>query len=225
MKSYSLLFLVCTVMLSLFIASCSEQQHLTSFSQYYEDGRAKPTVAIVPVIDSTSYDLPWSISEELTTLLLNHCAKKNTLFISNQTNIEETVLPENPFLGDLSWVKTEYNKNEFVVFLELLEHTNKSIDKETKDSVIHATTADSSHLITTLRIRIIDIRYDQPKVVLQEVLRDSYYVSKTVFPVNYTVTSWKTPNYFETPLASAHEKMIKMVAQRINDYVLLAKSR
>lgn len=223
MKSRSLLF-VLTALLTFVIVSCTNQQP-SGFSQYYEDGRAKPSVAIVPVIDSTSYDLPWSISEELTILLLNHCARKNTLFISNQTNTEEIVLPENPFLGDLSWTKKEYPNNEFVVFLELLEHANQPVGKEVKNSAIHATTAKSSHLITTLRIRIVDIRNEKPKVVLQEVLRDSYYVSKTVFPVNYNLTSWGSNQYNETPLASAHEKVVKDLAQRINDYILLAKSK
>ena len=48
---------------------CSCKKNDDEFSLYHEDGRAKPIVVINPVINSTSYDVPWSLSEEFTDLM------------------------------------------------------------------------------------------------------------------------------------------------------------
>ena len=39
-------------------------------TRYHEDGKKKPSVAIASMIDTTSFEIPWSLSEELHALPL-----------------------------------------------------------------------------------------------------------------------------------------------------------
>ena len=63
----------------LFLVGCRKEND--EFTLFHEDGRAKPIVEITPVIDSSNYELSWSLSEELTDLIVNITAQKGSLYI------------------------------------------------------------------------------------------------------------------------------------------------
>lgn len=215
-----------SLVVAILMTGCQNKEE-QNFTRFYDDGLAKPVVAICPVIDSTSYELPWSLSEEFTDLVVRFTGHYESLYIpSSKVYSKLPKVEENPFTSDLHWVKKQFAPHEFVVFLEVIEHTNQPVDTELSHGpAIAADTATSSNLVTSLRIRIVDIRQEEPKVVLQEMLHDSYYVTKSLLPIDYREASWGTSAYKETPLSIAHERMAKEVVDRIHDYVLLAKSR
>lgn len=196
--------------------SCSRNQTET-FSRFHEDGRAKPTVAIASMIDTTSFDASWSISEELTNGIMSQIASTGAIYVHSQ---EESPFTDNPFGGDLTWMKREFQGEEFVAFLELVEHEFAPV--RTKGASLQEA---SSNLNMAVRIRVIDLRPDNPRIVLQEMIRDSYFVPKTLIPTDYSVDVWGTENFRKSPMGVAHAGFIKEIASRIADYVLLAKSR
>jgi hypothetical protein len=206
------------ILLGLLAASC--QHSNGEISRYHEDGRAKPIVAVASMIDTSSYDAAWSLSEEFTTMIANQLAKSGQIFVKTR---EDYPFAENPFSsGDLSWMKREFYDQEFVVFLELVEHESVPAAKHKKAP---SSSDISSNLNMAVRLRVIDLRAPHPKVVLQEMVRDSYFVPKTLLPVDYTKVSWGTEDYRKTPMGIAHAQVVQEVSQRINDYILLAKSR
>ena len=56
-------------------------------------------------------------------------------------------------------------------------------------------------------------------------IRDSYFVPKTLIPTDYSVQSWGTEGFRKSPMGIAHAQLIQEIASRITDYILLAKSR
>lgn len=212
----AILFIICAFSLT----GC-RSQNPDEFTKYYEDGRAKPSIAIAPIIDTTTEEYSWSLADEFKSLILTRIAGKGTLFISDPHD-NTTFIPssENPFGTDISWVKKEYEPNEFVVFLELVEHETVPLHKA-KNENFDA----SSNLNMAIRVRIIDIRGSQPKVVLQELIKDSYYITKTIIQTDYDTVNWGMDEYRFSPMSLAHSKIVKEVVERINDYILLAKSR
>lgn len=196
-------------------SSSQDQQYST---KYYEDGMAKPVIALAPVIDTTSCEVPWSLSEEFSSLITDRVSNKGTLYLSAS---EPDFLPssENPFGSDISWVKKEFSPSEFVVFLELVEHDAVRV-KKTNDPAENA-----CNLNIGVRIRIIDVRGSEPRVVLQELIRESHYVTRSLIPFDYNQSPWGTDEYATSPMGIAHAAVVKAIAERINDYVLLAKSR
>lgn len=203
-------------LLTLLAVSCSHSQ-MDFMSRFHEDGRVKPSIAIASMLDTTSFDASWNLSEEITQGVMQQLASAGTIYVHTQ---EESPFTENPFSADLSWMKREFQGEEFVAFLELVEHEFAPV--RTKGISLQEA---SSNLNMAVRIRVIDLRPDAPRIVLQEMVRDSYFVPKTLIPTDYSVDVWGTEGFRKSPMGIAHAGLIQEIATRIGDYILLAKSR
>ncbi len=208
------------LLFSVLAISCSHNNE--EISRFHEDGRAKPVIAIASAIDTTSFECPWSLSEEITVSVTSQIAQTGKIFV--HSNIEFPFV-ENPFGTDLSWVKREFQNEEFVVFLELVEHENKPVIKGKREPVNYSPQEVSTNLNMSVRIRVLDIRGSHPKIVLQEMVRDSYYIPKTLIPTDYYTVVWGSDEYRKSPMGVAHAQFVQEIASRVSDYVLLAKSR
>ena len=206
-----------SLMIGLSVASCNRCCDETA-TRFHDDGRAKPVVAITSMIDTTSFDAPWSLSEEFTSLVFNQVSSSGEIYI--QTH-EEFPPSENPFNADISWMKKEFPSQEFAVFLELVEHDIVPVTKGRKSFNQYEA---STNLEMAVRIRVIDLRGAQPKIVLQEMVRDSYFVPKTILPTDYSISGWGTSEYRKTPMGIAHAQLAQEIANRVSEYILLAKS-
>jgi hypothetical protein len=206
--------------LGLIAASCNHSG--IELTRYHEDGRAKPVVAVASMIDTTSFDMPWSISEELTNMITRQIAQSKTIYVNLKDDFS---FSENPFGADLSWVKREFPNQEFVVFLELVEHEavpaveGKKVPKNVSPCEF------STNLKMAVRVRVVDARPSSPKVVLQEIVRDTYFIPKSILPTDYSQVVWGTPEYVNSPMGIAHRQLTDQIVSRVSDYILLAKSR
>jgi hypothetical protein len=204
------------ILLSLAAFSCSRNSN-DEMSRFHEDGRAKPSVAIASMLDTTSFDASWSLSEELTAGIMNSISHTGKIFVHSR---EESPFTENPFGSGLAWMKREFQADEFVAFLELVEHEFTPV--RTKGTTLQ----ESSHnLNMAVRVRVVDLRGNTPKIVLQEMIRDTYFVPKSLIPNDYNSEVWGTEEFRKSPMGIAHSQLIKNISDRISDYILLAKSR
>lgn len=192
------------ILSALAAAACTQTG--VELTRYHEDGRAKPSIIVTQMIDTSSFEVPWSLSDELTTLVSGQVAQNHSLYVSTQDDI---ALFENPFGQDLSWAKEVLRSYEFAIFTELVDHS------------FHP----STNLNMAVRLRVVDLRGSTPKVVLQEMVKSSYYVPRNTLPVDYTAVSWGHPDYRATPLGIAHMQLAQEIVNRSSDYILLAKSR
>jgi len=204
------------IFLSLAIVSCNRNNN-EQMTRFHEDGRSKPSLAIASMLDTTTFDASWSLSEELTAGVMSALSSTGQIYIHGS---EESPFTENPFGSDLSWMKREFQSEEFVAFLELVEH--ELVPVKSKGVSLQEA---SNNLDMAVRIRVVDLRPQTPRIVLQEMVRDSYFVPKTLIPTNYSEITWGSEEYRKTPMGIAHNQLIGEIANRINDYIQLAKSR
>lgn len=203
-------------LLALAALSCGRSGN-PEMSRFHEDGRAKPSVAVAPMLDTTSFDAAWSLSEELTQSIAQTLSSSGQIYVKTQ---EHCAFSDHPFGSDLNWMKREFQGHEFVAFLELVEHEFSPV-KAKGASLQEA----SANLNMAVRIRVIDLRGLSPKIVLQEMVKDTYFVPKTLIPANYTVDTWGTEAFTKSPMGIAHGLLTNELAGRISEYILLAKSR
>jgi hypothetical protein len=201
------------------MTACSKNG--SDLTRFHEDGRAKPEVAVASMIDSTSFDVPWSLSEELTSLISSRIAESGSIYVVRK---DDTSYTENPFGADLSWMKREFQNHEFLIFLELVEHANVPEAKGNK-IVNNGPFETSTRLKLGVRVRVIDLRGQTPQIVLQELIRDSYFIPKTEIPTDYSVTVWGSSDYPKSPMGIAHTQLVNEIARRVSEYIHLAKSR
>lgn len=195
-------------------------------TRYYDDGRSKPIVALVPVFDRSGAKISWSLSEEFTDHLRQRFLKQSQFYINtpDQINAEIETLNEtnDPFSLDYAWISKTFGEEEFVVFTELVEHDihpkgsrNNFLDKLTP----------SCELSMTMRVRVFDLRGEKPEIVLQELVHQSHLIPKPSDQAEQNPDKWKKMTFTITPLGMAHSQFSKEVAKRIEDYILLSKSR
>ncbi len=189
-------------------------------TRYHEDGRSKPAVAIASMIDTTSFEVPWSLSEELTSMVVKRIADTRTIFVQSTDDYSST---RNPFSQDLSWMKVDFAGQEFVVFMELVQHDIVPASKEKKKEASSQEMA--SNLNMAVRIRVVDLRGSNPKIVLQEQVKESYYIPRALIPTDYRRTTWGSEDYRSSPMGIAHSQLTQEISARLSDYILLAKSR
>ncbi len=199
---------------------CSKNS--SELSRFHEDGRAKPVVAVASLIDTTSIDLPWSLSEELTTMIVDKVAQTGSIFVSAKDDLSST---DTPFGNDLSWIRREFPEDQFVVFLELVEHETIALSQEKNKNMSVNAFETAMNLKMAVKMRVVDLRSYTPKIVLQEMVRDTYYIPKNVVPVDYKVTGWGTEGFISSPMGLAHSQLVLQISSRISDYIQLAKSR
>ncbi|MBS0627014.1 MAG: hypothetical protein JSS09_02260 [Verrucomicrobia bacterium] len=216
-------FLYSTFCLTALFSGC--QKDNTTSATVSEIKAIKPAVAIVPLIDNSEQSLGWNISDEITYTLCSKLDQKNLFNLALPSQIRSQTKrmkgKNNPFGDDIEWIKQVFSEEDFVVFLELLEHREvpKETTKPTPPSMLAA------DLKMGLRIRIIDNRGETPKITLQEILQDSHFIPRQFNQYNFDQCSWDTEEFSLSPVGIAHSQLIKELKDRIESYILLAKAQ
>lgn len=189
---------------------------------YQRSGRAKPIVAVLPVIDSSDSKLVnWELSQEMTEQIRKRVFNSSKLYLLRQSGGVEVAKQLNvPNPKEVTKTALEgVGAAEFVVVAEMLDEqempyriNDKSADKSSKEPT-------EMVLSLAMRVRVLDVRGDQPKVILQEVVNHEQLVTRPYSGCNYEKTHWGTEAYERTPLGMAHGKIAREIVARVEGYV------
>ncbi len=198
------------------LTSCSQTKssHQTTF---HDDGRKKPTIAICPIIDSSESDISWSLSEEFSSDLKKILADHDMVYlVPDQDTVIPPVNPHHLFF-EQNWSSKAKYPFEFACVIEIVEHEFTARDT-TKPGKIA-----SQDLDITFRIKVLDLSGKEPSVVLQEFIHQRNFIPWGLTFINYEKMKWNNVGFSLTPVGAAHKKIIKAVAQRVEDYILIHK--
>ncbi|MBM3207271.1 MAG: hypothetical protein FJZ57_01520 [Chlamydiae bacterium] len=211
----------CLIALSL-LASCRNNEQDSSVSA--SENLFKSKVAIAPVIDNTKHTTSWDLSDEITYSLFYKLGQKENLQVEDPHKTKSVTRKlkstNDPFGEDIKWVKKSFAEEEFVVFLEMLEHEeipNTSDRSQTPQEC-------SANLNLTARVVVVDNRTDTPQVILQEVINDKHFIPKQFNQYNFRQVAWGSDDFFISPTGMAHSQFLKELSNRIDDYIKIAKS-
>lgn len=195
--------------------------HQSTSSKYHEDGRAKPAIAFVPVTTHCSQEMPWPIEEEFSFFLRSRFNRQNQLYSApadHTSQLIQQIDSETLSSKLLSIASRFYPGHDFVLFLELLEHTEK-YDDARKDSVI----LPIGTLSVKARIRVIDLRSGNPKLILQEIIARNYHIKSFEGHFDYSKIRWDAKEYHNTAWYKSHRLLEKDIVERVQHYISLAK--
>ncbi|MBM3199008.1 MAG: hypothetical protein FJZ58_07155 [Chlamydiae bacterium] len=184
-----------------------------------------PRVAILPLIDNSEQSLSWNISDEFTYTLCSRLDQKGLLQIAPLSRIKAHMKKMrstyNPFGSDLAWTKQVFAEEDFVVFLELIEHREELNMPSARQANVSPETL-SAELNICLRLRILDLRKQEPVITLQEIFQESHFIPRQFTKVNFHQATWNTEEFALSPVGIAHTQLLKQLKSRIEDYILLA---
>ncbi len=116
--------------------------------------------------------------------------------------VVERIEQKNPF--NLATSRTQ--ARQFLVTMQLIQH---------QESVLNP-----SELTVSVHLKILDLRSDKPKVILQEVLNHNTLLE---MPLRSTdLVSWSNEAFRVSPMGLIHSKLSREIATRIEDYITLA---
>lgn len=205
-----------TIALMLLCCGCTTQNQ-TQDPLYSLNGKLKPHVSLIPLVDHSDSDLSWNVSEEMTTEIENRVVERGNLLLDDSKKILQTISrlsPEqNPFADNISWMKGMFD-TQYVAFTELLEH---------EEVPIHNANAEESpaHLKIAIRLRVVDLRGQTPHVILQEIIHANHYVPKQFTKSMFGHVYWGHEVYSISPTGIAHGQLVKEIASRVEDYILI----
>jgi len=209
--------------IALITCGCHEDSSNGSPVSFQTSTSTLPIVSVVPLIDNTKNDYAWSLSDELSSALYANLSQRDRVILNSSSKVRAKAKPaleqHNPFDKDLSWMKKTFQDEEFVVFLELVEHEevlNQSRSKPIDPSLC------SAELRMSMRVRVIDLRSAEPQIVLQELIHDTHPILAQFNQVNFYQVPWKDQSFSISPVGTAHGKFTKELSQRIEDYILIA---
>jgi len=208
-----------TGLVSLLCGGC--MRHYGDTTLYHQSGRQKPIVAVLPVIDNTAENnLKWDLSRELTDELRKRVYESKNLYLLREggnREVAKQLSTPNPQTISKA-IASSLGSAEFVVVAEIIEQD------EEKYGVGHYLESSQnagvgSVLSLALRVRVIDIRRDTPKVILQEVLDNDYVISRAYMNCDYSKCPWGTEAFTHTPMGMAHNRLIRTLVSRIEAYI------
>lgn len=219
-------FILSVSVLALIAGGCDDNTSNNSQAYNQPAKQNKPTLSIVPVIDNTKSNCDWSLSDELSSSLYYRISQQNRLFVVDAPKVRAKTKKlgekNNPFGPDISWVKNAFQGDEFVVFLELVEHEEVINQNRKKPSDPKNCNAD---LNMSMRVRVFDLREKEPKIILQELVHDTHFIPRQFTQENFYQVPWGDESYSISPIGLAHAKFTKELAERIEDYVLMSSKK
>lgn len=216
-------FILSISVLALIAGGCNNNNQNTSQAYTQPASRGKPVVSIVPIIDNTKSDYEWNLSDELSSSLYYRLSQEGNVALVEAPRVRAKTKKlkenENPFGPDISWVKKVFQGDQFVVFLELVEHEEVYKQDRKKTADIQDCSAD---LNMSMRVRVFDLRGKEPKVVLQELIHDSHFIPRQFTTANFYQVPWGHASYSISPIGLAHAEFTKEIASRLEDYILMS---
>jgi hypothetical protein len=207
----------------LVLGGCQKKQE-TGFSKYFDDGRAKPTIALLPLKSKAMPQLPWNVIDELETNIKQNIMQIGNLYVLNEEQIENSILhlKSNDLLSEKNELVSIFQPAEFVVQMELVDHHNIEILKNPK---VQEHNDIENVLNLKVRLMVIDIRKAQPKVILHEIIEKDQLIDSVQSKIDYKEVGIGSIDYYKTPVFLAHHKLCLDISDRIAQYIQVAKSK
>ncbi len=201
------------IILCLALIGCGCQKDSDDKSTAFVKEESLPLVAVVPIFDRAEHaDLQWNLSDELTTMLRKKLAHNGYFSLVKHQEMRSVYKKmegkHNPFAPDISWMRTYFDKNGFLVFVELLEHQEEH-----------------EKLHMRAKLRVVEMRQGNPRIVLQEIVQESAHIPRQFAQAHFDPLAWGEENFHASPLGQAHIQLIKGLAARVEDYIQFAQQK
>lgn len=208
--------------LLLLIAAAGCSHRVVQHVPYHHDGTPKAALALIPIVDSSDCTLPWYVGCELTNALRYQLMSDGKFFLPSEADVDAQVQSGQArdfFSRDLGFTRSFCNA-DYVVALELIEHAILPYEREKVSACFPAQAHRcNSMLQMKMRVRVIDVRCQCPRVILQEVFTSNAMIPKDCECLDYQRLCWGTQAFLSTPVGLAHKRLVRDLACRIQTVI------
>ncbi len=188
---------------------------------YEKTGQMKPIVVVLPVLDRTGgVELPWSLASEMTDEIRKRVFDSSRLYLLREGGTSEmamTLSCPNPYDIPAAALR-DLGASEFLVVAEVVDQQQNSYGLQTQKAE-----ETGAVLSVKMRVRVIDRRSPEPKVVLQELLELDHVVARPYLNADYKKTQWGSEQFHNTPMGIAHSKIVRELVSHVEGYIVAAR--
>lgn len=174
-----------------------------------DDGRSKPSVAIVAIRDSSSGVIAWNPAEVVTQAMNYELLYNNGVYALAEGEMGPSDTPADFNASEVALAQ-RYPSADFVVLLELTEDEfNNNLSQIPQDAVVICMPF-QTRLNMSMRVKIVDLRPRCPRVILQEILSKTYLLPcPDIREEPSTSAGWKAHQRFGAALARRIEEVVR----------------
>lgn len=191
---------------------------------YHDDGTIKPKVALMPILDSSQNGLSWDISAEISEGIYYELMNSGKYYVVSPNEMGPGGIKSDQmdFFSkepDLSG----FDKTDFIVAMEIIERSITSCNPCTQEIKYYPDNHPCNFIMTMrIRIKIIDIRYCEPRIVLYEVFKTTYSGTEENYDFE-DETCWKSSAYSKSYCGRAHKRVIRNLTKRLEEVIWSSK--
>lgn len=219
--TYKMIF---CALLAFLVASCGGPRYVDYFP-YHDDGKPKPRVAMIPVVNSCGCEVSWDISKELSQSIYYQLMNSGSLYVMAPEEVGPVWMKRDAidfFGGDMSFAR-DFCGSDFIVAMELIEHSrNPALERSSGNGAVQCHPCNQV-LTMKMRLKVIDVRCACPRVVLYEIVKAEYVIAPTRECVDFSQVCWGTNGYQLTPCGVLHQRMVCNVSERLEQVLWTVK--
>lgn len=210
--------------IALVLVGCGSKNTSIQAFKYHENAKKRPIVAMLPVLNRTDSYLPWDLSQEFTSEIQKRLMHRSVVYL-NSVDVPTHLRMKLERADVVNLARDDFHElaaqNDFVVLLELLEHSETPLTNAYIDAETPAESMDRV-LNMKMRVKVIDLRASTLKVVLQQVKNIEHLIPRDYSHVNYEKVVWGSDAYPATAYGRAHAKLEKELSKQIENYISIA---
>ena len=207
------LFVICCALLCV---GCHSQH--SDFFPYYDDGTPKPYVTCLPVMNDCSQKLPWNVPEELTKDLRTYLMQQGRLFLPPMAQTQKAfALSDEKELASSKDLMPflNFQPSHFVVLLQLIEYKQVPYERGKIKPLYIANLAPDQAMVLMikLRLKVVDIRGNEPKIIRQEIFESNHVIAKNAMAESKRL--FGTPHFGASPIGMVNARLVRDLAVKI----------
>lgn len=209
-----MLQIIVSILLSLIAVGCGAPRYVDYFP-YHDDGTPKPKLAIMPIIDSTQNSIGWDFKEEIADGIYYELMSSGEVYMVSPRDMgpgwakKDTI---NFFSNDVSYVG-DFQNTDFIISMEIIDRKITACDQCVPNNLT---------LFISIRIKILDIRFCEPKIVLYEVFKTGYTGIRADAEYENNIC-WNDETYQKTYFGRAHKRIICSLSKRLEEVIWSVK--
>jgi hypothetical protein len=204
-----MLQLVISAFLVLVTMGCGGPRYVDYFP-CHDDGTPKPKVAIMPIVNSTP-DLSWDLTEEIYDGIYYELMNSGEVYLVSPKEMGTGWNNRNSvdFFSDDYSFAADFNNTDFIVSMEVIERSVRACDPCVPNSLT---------MTMRIRIKILDIRFCEPKIVLYEIFKTSFTGIQKDAGLENEIC-WNNERYSKTFCGRAHQRIICILTKRLEEVI------
>lgn len=203
--------LLLATLLSVLTLGCGGPRYADYFP-YHDDGRPKPQVALLPIVDHSGKNLPWDLSCETTEGLRYEIRNRGLLFLFSEEQAQEWLTQGKvDFFTSEETLARVFGGTDYIVLIEFLEH---ECIPYRPPGIEHSNLPPQTLLAMKVRVKVVDLHLRCPRVVLQEVITRCF-----TNPCAPSSNLMEADAYTIAVIQKAHQQFLSSLAERIQEVI------